>query len=91
MKEADHDSHRQTVHAWPQPGGAPAQEIPLRGQRSTHSKVGNKVILEPLQTQPFDAAAWFARLDELGARDFLPDGLPDDPPVEPDPRKFFDE
>jgi len=35
--------------------------------------------------------AWFARLDELGARDFLPDGIPDDPPLEPDPRVFFDE
>jgi len=23
--------------------------------------------------------AWFARLDELGGRDFLPEGLPDDP------------
>jgi len=44
-----------------------------------------------LQKQPFDVEAWFARLDELGARDFLPDGIPDDPPLEPDPRVFFDE
>jgi antitoxin VapB len=36
------------------------------------SKVGDKVILEPLKKQPFDAEAWFARLDELGGRDFLP-------------------
>jgi hypothetical protein len=50
-----------------------------------------KVILEPLDRPPFDAQAWFARLDQLGGRDFLPDGLPDDPPVEPDPRAVFDE
>lgn len=37
----------------------------------------------PLQ---IDVEAWFARLDELGARDFLPDGIPDDMPMEPDPR-----
>jgi len=28
--------------------------------------------------------------DALGARDYLPDGIPDDPPVEPGPRVFFD-
>ncbi len=67
------------------------KEFRFEGKEVRISRVGNKVILEPLQTQPFDAAAWFARLDELGARDFLPDGIPDDPPVEPDPRKFIDE
>jgi len=55
------------------------------------SKVGDKVILEPLKKQPFDVDAWFARLDELGGRDFLPDGIPDEAPGEPDPRVFFDE
>ena len=35
--------------------------------------------------------AWFAQLDALGARDFLPEGIPDGPPAEPDPRMFFDE
>jgi antitoxin VapB len=47
--------------------------------------------IEPLDKPPFDAQAWFARLDELGGLDFLPDGLPDDQPVEPDPCVFFDE
>jgi antitoxin VapB len=56
------------------------------------SKVGDKVVLEPLKKPPpIDIEEWFARLDELGARDFLPDGIPDDPPAEPDPRVFFDE
>jgi hypothetical protein len=34
------------------------------------SKVGDRVILEPLEKPPFDVAAWRARLDALGARDF---------------------
>src|SRR5947207_6808468 len=67
------------------------KEFRFEGKEVRISRVGNKVILEPLQTQPFDAAAWFARLDELGERDFLPDGIPDDPPVEPDPRNLLDE
>jgi antitoxin VapB len=41
------------------------------------------VVLEPLKKQPFDVEAWFARLDELGGRDFLPDGIPDELPANP--------
>jgi antitoxin VapB len=55
------------------------------------SKVRDKVTPEPLKKPPFDAEAWFASLDELGARNFLPDGIPDEQPAEPDPRIFFDE
>jgi len=54
------------------------------------SKV-RKVIPEAPKKPPFDAEAWFARLDELGGRDFLPNGIPDEPPAEPDPHVFFDE
>ncbi|WP_024510285.1 DEAD/DEAH box helicase family protein [Bradyrhizobium sp. ARR65] len=50
----------------------------------------DRSVLVLNQMQPFDADAWFARLDELGGRDFLPEGAPDDPPAEPDPRVFFD-
>ncbi|WP_079565673.1 antitoxin [Bradyrhizobium erythrophlei] len=67
------------------------KEFRFEGTEVRVSKVGNKVILEPMKNQPIDVEAWFARLDELGARDFLPDGIPDDPPAEPDPRVFFDE
>ncbi len=93
------------------------KEFRFEGTVVQVSKIGDKVILEPIAKKPFDVAAWraslakyrdipfmedgrdqsfdvdawFARLDELGARDFLPDGIPDDPPAEPDPRKFFDE
>jgi antitoxin VapB len=54
------------------------KEFRFEGTEVRVSKVGDKVILEPLNKQPFDAEAWFARLDELGGRDFLPDGIPDD-------------
>ena len=57
------------------------KEFRFEGTEVRVSKVGDKVIFE----------AWFARLDELGARDFLPEGIPDEAPVEPDPRVFFDE
>jgi antitoxin VapB len=67
------------------------KEFRFEGTEVRVSKVGDKVILEPLKKQPVDVEAWFARLDELGGRDFLPDGLPEDPPLKPDPRVFFDE
>jgi len=67
------------------------KEFRFDGTEVRVSKVGDKVILEPIEKQPFDVEAWFARLDELGARDFRPEGIPDDPPCEPDPRVFFDE
>jgi hypothetical protein len=48
-------------------------------------KVHN-VIPEAPKKPPFDAEAWFARLDELGGPDFLPNGISDQPPAELDPR-----
>ena len=68
----------------------PPKEFRFEGTEVRISKVGDKVILEPLKKQPVDVEAWFARLDELGARDFLPDGIPDELPAKPDPRVFFD-
>jgi hypothetical protein len=55
------------------------------------SNLCDKVIPEPPKRQLFDVEAWFARPGELGGRNFLPDGIPDEPPAEPDPRVFFDE
>jgi hypothetical protein len=45
---------------------------------------------KPIEKRPIDPDEIWAKLDALGARDFLPDGIPDDPPAEPDPRIFFD-
>src|SRR5260221_11285287 len=67
------------------------KEFRFEGTEVRVSKVGDKVILEPLNKQPIDLDKFWAELDALGARDFLPDGIPDDPPLEPDPRVFFDE
>jgi antitoxin VapB len=52
------------------------KEFRFEGKEVRVSKVGDKVILEPMGKPPFDAEAWFARLDELGARDFLPNSIP---------------
>ena len=67
------------------------KEFRFEGTEVRVSKVGDKVILEPIKKQPFDVDAWFARLDELGGRNFLPEGIPDEAPAEPDPRAFVDE
>ncbi len=56
------------------------KEFRLPGTEVLISKIGGKVILEPIGAAPFDAAAWRARLDALGAANFLPDGVPDEPP-----------
>ncbi len=41
----------------------PAKEVRV-------SKVGDKVILEPLEKPPYDSKAFWARIDGLGGRDF---------------------
>jgi antitoxin VapB len=63
----------------------------FEGREVRISKVGDKVILEPVLKPSIDFDKFWAKLDSLGAKDYLPDGIPDDPPVEPDPRVFFDE
>lgn len=60
------------------------KEFRFEGAEVRVSRVGSKVILEPLQKPKIDVDALWKKLDEMGARDFLPDGLPDDPPVEPE-------
>jgi antitoxin VapB len=67
------------------------KEFRFEGTEVRVSKVGDKVILEPLKKPPVDFEKFWAELDALGARDFLPEGAPDDPPAAPDPRVFFDE
>ena len=64
------------------------KEFRFTGTEVRVSKVGDKVILEPLEKAPFDVQAWRAKLDFYGDLDF-PD-LPDDPPVEPGDAISFD-
>jgi len=67
------------------------KEFRFEGSEVRISKLGEKVILEPFEKPAFDIEAWEARLDAMGAEDFLPDGLPDDPPLEPDDSISLDE
>ena len=66
------------------------KEFRFEGSEVRVSRMGEKVILEPMEKKPIDVEALWARLDALGARDFLPDGLPDDPPLTPDDDISFD-
>lgn len=66
------------------------KEFRLPGTEVRVSKVGDKVILEPLETPPFDVAAWRKRLDDLGAVEFLPEGLPEDAALAADEDISFD-
>ena len=66
------------------------KEFRFKGREVRVSREGNKVILEPMEQEPFDVAVWRARLDAMGARDFLPEGVPDEPPLEPDDDISFD-
>lgn len=66
------------------------KEFRLPGTEVRVSKVGNKVILEPIDPPPFDVAAWRSRLRALGAGDFLPEGRPEQPPMPSDDETAFD-
>ena len=65
-----------------------SKEFRFEGSEVRVSRLGDKVILEPLEKPPFDVKAWRARLDSYRDVDF-PE-LPDDPPLEPDDSISFD-
>lgn len=68
------------------------KEFRLPGKEARVSKIGDKVILEPVKKpKKFDSEAFWAEIDALGGDELFVDGPPDDPPSKPDPRKFFDE
>ena len=50
------------------------KEFRFEGTEVRVSKVGDKVILEPLGKKPFDAARWRARLEEYRDIPFMQDG-----------------
>lgn len=60
------------------------KEFRFEGKEVRISRVGDRVILEPAEMPPFDIAAWRAKLAALDAREFLPNGIPDDAPVQPE-------
>ncbi|MGL5363469.1 MAG: antitoxin [Bosea sp. (in: a-proteobacteria)] len=65
------------------------KEFRFAGTEVKVSRDGDRVVLEPV-TAVFDVKAWLESLDELGARDFLPDGVPELPPLGPDDDIKFD-
>ena len=67
------------------------KEFRLPGKEVKVTRVGDKVILEPIEATPFDARAFWAAIDALGGEKLFRDGPPADPPAAPDPREFFDE
>ena len=61
------------------------KEFRLPGKEVRVSRVGDAVLLEPIDDKkPFDAEAFWARIDALGGRNFLTEGVPDDPPPPPE-------
>ncbi|HEY1781920.1 MAG TPA: AbrB family transcriptional regulator [Roseiarcus sp.] len=66
------------------------KEFCLPGKEVRVSKVGDKVILGPLEKAPFDIEAWRAELVAAGARTFLAEGLPEDEPIARDDDISFD-
>jgi antitoxin VapB len=66
------------------------KEFRLPGKEVRVSRVGDKVILEPLEKTSFDVEAWRAELVGAGAREFLLEGSPEDEPSTRDDDISFD-
>ena len=66
------------------------KEFRLPGKEVRVSRVGDKVILEPLEKASFDVEAWRAELVAAGAKEFLTEGLPEDEPSLRDDDISFD-
>lgn len=59
------------------------KEFRLPGTEVSVRKVGNGVLLEPIE-KTFDAKAWLAKVQALAGPDFLPEGRPKQPPMPDD-------
>ncbi|WP_294539194.1 AbrB/MazE/SpoVT family DNA-binding domain-containing protein [uncultured Rhodoblastus sp.] len=64
------------------------KEFRMAGSEVRVSKVGDKVILEPIEPRPFDAKALWARIDALGGGDFPENDRGDLRPDLDDPISF---
>jgi antitoxin VapB len=65
------------------------KEFRMPGKEVSVRRIGRAVLLEPIG-EPFDMAAWWAKIDETGG-DFLPEGRPEQPPMPVDDSKYFDD
>ena len=59
------------------------KEFRFTGKEVKVTKVGDKVILEPIEAKPFDAEAFWAAIDALGDKPFMPQGR-EQPEMPPD-------
>ena len=64
------------------------KEFRFEGTEVRVSKIGDKVILEPMKKPPFDVKAWRAKLDAYLDIDF-PE-IEKLPPLQPDDETSFD-
>jgi antitoxin VapB len=68
------------------------KEFRLPGTEVRVSRMGNRVVLEPIARSGPDIDAVFKQIDAILAGGEFPEPDPaDDPPVQPDPRKFFND
>jgi antitoxin VapB len=65
------------------------KEFRFEGTEVRVSKVGDKVILEPLEKAPFDAAAWRASLAKYRDIPFMEDGRDQGTIVDGDEREVL--
>ena len=64
------------------------KEFRFEGSEVRVSKIGDKVVLEPMRKPPFDVKAWRSKLRALGATDFLREAPPPEPSIPPDDISF---
>jgi antitoxin VapB len=64
------------------------KEFRMPGSEVRVRRIGRGVLLEPLDV-PFDAKAWFSKLDEYLDEPFMPEGRQQ--PAMPKPDKIFGE
>jgi antitoxin VapB len=65
------------------------KEFRFPGTEVRVRRVGRAVVLEPIG-EPFDIAAWWAKLDSYRDTPFMPEGR-EQPPMPVDDRKYFDD
>jgi antitoxin VapB len=66
------------------------KEFRLPGKEVRVGRMGDRVILSPIaKPQPFDAKAFWAKIDALGDKPFMPEGR--EQPAMPSDRRLFEE
>ena len=67
------------------------KEFRLPGNEVRVRRFGRGVLLEPIGHERETIEAIFAKIDREGGADFLPEGRPEQPPMPPNDRKYFDD